>query len=108
MVTQALCWNQASPEFHTEPALRSVLLGLHSASPVLSLSSGCVHVSRSSSTHKYPYSHVCVCAILCTWQPGACSPLNGTQCHSRDDFSFPRMGSAPTVRVGRVPVRNEV
>lgn len=66
MVTQALCWNQASPEFRTEPALRVRGVGAALVSPVLSFSSGCVHASRSSSTHKHPYSHMFVSVSSCT------------------------------------------
>lgn len=87
-----------------EPALRVPSVGSALASPVLSLSSGCVRVSRPSSTHKYPHSHVFVSVqSRAHGSPSTCSSLDGTQYHGRANFSFPRMASAFTVWVELCP-----
>ena len=71
MVTQVLCWNQASPGFHTEPALRVPGVGAALASPVPSFSSAWGLVSmhldlHPSNTHNTtPQPYVCICATTC-------------------------------------------
>ena len=77
MITQALCWNQASPGFRTELALHVPGVEAVLTSPVPSLSSarGVVSVCLElcpSNTHKYPHSHTCAsvqpcaCSLACT------------------------------------------
>lgn len=65
MVTQVLCWNQASPGFCTEPARRVPGVGAALASPVSSVGSawGVVSVCpelRPPPTHKCQHSCMCV------------------------------------------------
>lgn len=108
MVTQALCWNQASPDFHREPAALGVpRVGAPRTFPVLSLSSGCVRVSIPSTISVLTATRLCLCNPGHMAAPALAAPLMVPNGMVEPTFPSPGWDHPPLFRWACVPVGNE-